>query len=373
MQSSGLSGPAQGPLSLKLYELCTADKVSKKPLGKLGKLVGELGRAQNNSELMNEIKLTGKSTGDLKGLFISLHGRLAGQNSRMFDKKQRQLKSIEKIIIPVAKEIDIGKKMLRIDSVEGEIRVTKKEVAKLDGENRKNGKKIARLEESIRWANTSDSDLESIRNKRRERAVERIANVQKQYERKISTIDSEIQSLTNSKDRAVEHASSHGVAVSRLLDLAIAGKVYDLKDTGFGPTMLSTHIASDEFAMKEFGYVKKEGYGKYAQDIKVPNAEGEMWKRLLKVFMGSPAKLDKLQSTKAELEKEYRQLVVLMTREAESPDNKISGQEINEKNNYISTFKEENESREKKITEFKDSISELKQERIKLFEEIRVL
>lgn len=326
MQSSSLSGP-QGILSLKLHELCNANKVSKKTLGELGKLVGVLGGVRNNSyELRNVIKSTGR--------------------------------------------IDSGEKWLRIDSIDREIRVTKKEVGKLNGENSKNREKILRLEQDIRWANTSDSDLESIRNKRRKRANERIAKAQERYEHKISKKDRDIQSLTNSKDRAVEHASNHGVAVRSRLSLAIAGEIYDPKNTGFGP-MWSSHIQSDEFAMKEFGFI--EGYGKYGERIKVPNAEGEMWKILVKDFMGSPAKLDKLQSDKAKLEKGCRQLVELMTRDAEIPDKKISGQEITEIYNSISTFKEENESREQKITDFKVSISELEQERTRLLEEILVL
>lgn len=370
MQSSGLSGP-QVLLSLKLHELCTANKVSKKHLGELGKLVGVLGGVRNNSyELRNAIKSMGKSTEDLMVLFSLLNGVLDRQNSRMFDKKQRQLKSIEKIIMPVAKEIDSKAKRLKIDNIDREIRVTKKEIGKLDDESRKNGEKILRLEQDIRWAKTSDSDLESIRNKRRERANELNAEALERWENRNSWKDRDIQSRTNSKDRAVEHASNHGVAVRVPLDLAIAGKIYDPENTGFGP-MWSSHIQSDEFVMKKFGCI--EGYGKYEERIKVPNAEGEMWKILVKDFMGSPARLDKLQSEKTKLENGYRQQAELMTRQAKIPHEKISEQEITEKYNAISTFKEENENREQKITDFKVSISELERERTKLLEDIMVL
>lgn len=107
--------------------------------------------------------------------------------------------------------------------------------------------------------------------------------------------------------------------------MAIAGKIHDPENTGFGP-MWSSHIQSDEFVMKKFGCI--EGYGKYGERIKVPNAEGEMWKILVKDFMGSPAKLDKLQSEKTKLENGYRQQAELMTRQAKIPHEKISEQEI---------------------------------------------
>ncbi|WP_350599736.1 hypothetical protein [Pseudomonas sp. 65/3-MNA-CIBAN-0223] len=373
MQSSGLSGPAQGPLSRKLDELHAADKVSKKNLGKLDKIVGELDNTKNNPALMNAIKSMGKSTGDLKGLFISLRVKLVDQNSRMFDKKQGQLISIEEKIIPIAKKVDEKNIRLRMRSIDAEIDDKEGEVERLDGKNRRNAERKAPLEKKIEWAKASDSDLESIRNNLRKKTAKLIANVQKPHEKKISTIDRQIQSLKNSKDLALEHASRNGVAVSQRLDWAVEGKIYDHTNTGFGTETWSSYIQRDEFVIKTFGSVKKEGDGKYPQYIKVPNAAGEEWKRLVKDFLDSPAKLEKLQLDKDKLEKDHRQLVELMTSEAESPDNKISEQEITEINNSISTFKKEDENREKKIKEFKDSISKLKQERTRLVEEFMFL
>lgn len=331
-------------------ELSNADKISKKPLNYVSKIISRIEKVENSHDIISVIRGMGKDTVEIEGKIKSLIQKLEGQKSGMHEKKQAALNNISKGAMLYSSNIDyldVKKKIANLEpSFEGSMRERRVLSKKIDAaENKVVSLQKDLTKMQIKLEKTGDAEFAEADGKLRESIKTEISSTNI----KIKELEGKINDYRNFLKKQVMELALPKMVPH--IEKAKSGGIYDPTDKGFGPTTWEQKICSDKYAMKHFGSDLDFGRRQYVE-IKVPNNRGRAWQHAVREYIKEP----KLNSMKIELRDLTKTLDNLNER-FNLPQKEQLENHIKEKKHAISLLSTKLESYKKTLSSLNNEVS----------------
>lgn len=336
-----------------LNQLEKSAKVSKKPLNELNKLVCNIANITNITNITNSTnssEFNGLMNGGVK-VFESridkLITKLNSQNSGMLQEKSTKLNFVKKTLLA-----SIGTKEKHSLETEKSNLIEKynnenNKLSKLETEISSIKENIQKKELEIEHLNTTDA-VSSLIADHQNRISGKINAEIENYNKDIKKLDASIKNHKNKSLTKRNELIKKIPDIGDSLDKAKKGEIFKVENNNFLGKIKTTwqsHLTSDSFAMKNFGYELKDGLKEYSGKTKVPNLEGRKFTENVQQYFKVLNKIEELQNKKNQLSTEHNNKIQHYNKELI----------VSEKNNVQET-----------MNSYTDSLNKLKTELDKL-------
>lgn len=354
-------------------------RIHKGDVNTLIKILNKCDKVEVGQLLMTKMESFPKEPTSLKDTFSKLFDKLKAQNSKMHDKKEEKLENIQQKLAPVVQDIHKNEINAHNAKINGEIKGLANDLQVIARDVSRKKNEITKLHENFVKANAqiiklrndikplkvalktiSPEDFAVKDAKRLKDTEAKISKLEDKKNAEISTLKKKIAAHENSRAVLLNFARKHGVSSAEQdLRKAESGAIYDYRDMGFGTTSWREHLGSDEYAFKHFGFDFKEGRREYSDLIKVPNHEGQQWKKLMKNVDDAPKTIKALQRKISQIENEYESDIGDVKFENRLSAKQEIAQLINHKQGAIRSLENNKKIASGKITSCYDYISPL--------------
>ncbi|MGE4802510.1 hypothetical protein AB8989_19270 [Yersinia hibernica] len=337
-------------------------RIHKKDVNTLEKILSKCDKVEVGQLLMTKMESCPKDPATLENTFSRLFNKLVDQKSDMHQDKEDKLKNIQKKLEPVVKDIHSAKISSQIKTINSKVNLISMSISdkKISIEKYQNiisnaDIQIKKLHDEIKpftakLSNTSEEEFAAKDGLRKKNTEAYISKLETKQNTAITAIKREITEQENSRTELLNFAIKHNVSGAESdLIRAESGLIFDSRDTGFGTTSWRDHLGSDKYAIKNFGYIEKEGRRQYSALTKAPNLEGRQWQKLLTNFNDAPKNINDLNKQLTQLKFEYKGQISHAKFENQLSSKQVIQQNINNKNHSIKSLEDKKVSTQEKI------------------------
>ncbi|MBP6080399.1 MAG: hypothetical protein KA732_03875 [Providencia sp.] len=279
-------------------KLESSDKVSKKPLNELSKLVNNIEKIVNSSEAKS---LTFAGTKSLESRFNALDIKLNKQNSGMLKEKSTKLESIKQSFLKSLSKIEgnelanekrtLTKELSLSSTALTDVQQNLKQIENKVKDNDNNLKICSDPSESAKLLESFKEKNSSIDNQ--------ITQKKSEGSDKIKKMDDQIKNVkSNLLGQIKQIAGDKFSGIKEDLRKAEAGKIYESDKNGLGATSWKAHINDSSYAMEKFGFKLVSGHREYSSKGKELNSTASKFNELVKNYLDPSSTVNNLKMEK---------------------------------------------------------------------------